>query len=270
MKISKVRHACPEFKDLEKTIRSKDILNDFVFLHFWNPMQISYHGKVITTFPNACIIFSPGELLHLVSKDSGVHDLIHISSDISELLKSYDIEPNRIYYPKNDDFITDMVHKLGVENRSGDLYSDKLCECLLNEFFIRLSREIKLANNNDNLDGHTEEQFKRLRKLLHCDYTKHWEISEMARHINLSPSYLYSVYKKLYGVSPLQDLINIRIQYAKNMLTESRKSVSDIAALLGYSSSSHFIRQFTKNVGVSPLKYRQSNFKEHKKDIKDD
>ncbi len=263
MKVVKIRHAWPEDKDFE-IHRPNGTINDYVFLHFWNPMQIFYRGKMITTFPNACIIFSPGAPQLFGSKDSCVHDWVHITSDVSDLLEQYQIETEHIYYPRNHEFITDLVRKLEVESKSEDPYCDELCECFINELFVRFAREVKSENNSEAINYQTKEQLKCLRRILHSDYTKRWDVSDMAKYINVSPSYLYSAYRRFYGVSPIQDLINIRMQQAKTMLTESQKTVNDIAASLGYSSSSHFIRQFTKTVGVSPLKYRQNNLLENR------
>ncbi len=263
MKVTKIRHAWPEGKNFE-IIRPNGTLDDYIFLHFWNPMQLFYRGKMITTLPNACIIFSPGAMQHFGSKDACVHDWMHITADVGQLLDEYGIETERLYYPKNHEFITDLVRKIEIEIKSHYSYGEELSQSFLRELLLRFAREVSFAEDSENLNGQTKQQLKHLRGLLHSDYTKRWNVSDMANYINLSTSYLYSAYKKLYGVSPVQDLINIRIQRAKSMLAESQKSVSEIAAMIGYSNPSHFIRQFTKNVGVSPLKYRQNNLLEHR------
>ena len=43
---------------------------------------------------------------------------------------------------------------------------------------------------------------------------------------------------------------------AKIMPIESKMPINEIADNLGYSNATHFIRQFTGKVGISPLKYR--------------
>lgn len=263
MKALKIRHAWHEDGDFE-IFRPNGTLSDYIFLHFWNPMQILYEGKNITTFPNACIIFSPGAPQHFSSKEDSIHDWMHITDDVSDLLREFGIETERIYYPKNHKVITDMIRQIEVESKAKNPYSDELVSCLIREFFVRFAREVSKENDSGKLNGQTKEQLKQLRIILQSDYARHWEISDMARYINLSPSYLYSAYKKLFGVSPMQDLINTRMQQAKSLLAESKKSVRDISESLGYASQSHFIRQFTKNVGISPLQYRQNNSLENR------
>ena len=53
-------------------------------------------------------------------------------------------------------------------------------------------------------------------------------------------------------------LITIRMQQATILLSDNKESVNEIAEMLGYPNTQQFIRQFTKSMGISPLKYRKS------------
>ena len=80
----------------------------------------------------------------------------------------------------------------------------------------------------------------------------------MADGVGLSESRFFSVYKSFFGISPMDDLINARIDLAKNLLSGSDKKIYAIAQELGYAEVTHFIRQFKKRTGISPSKYRKS------------
>ena len=56
------------------------------------------------------------------------------------------------------------------------------------------------------------------------DFSRKWTIEAMARLINFSPSYLYTVYKQIFGVSPLSYIITLRIERAKMILIESKNA----------------------------------------------
>ena len=257
MNVLLIRHAWSEGKNFK--ISRPNGAPEYIFLHFWNPMNIMYEGEMITTSPNACIIFSPSTPQYFGCSDTSVHDWMHLTNDVSELLEEYQIETEKIYYPKNHEFITDIIRRLEVEHKAGNAYGDELCDCYIRELFARMAREIHSGSENDVMCNQIKTQMSSLRQLICSDYTRKWKISDMTKYANISPSYLYSAYQKLYGVSPIQDLINVRMQKAKSMLSETQRSVNYIATFLGYSNTSHFIRQFTKSVGMSPLKYRQTN-----------
>ena len=59
-------------------------------------------------------------------------------------------------------------------------------------------------------------------------------------------------------MTPVEYLINYRIEVASNMLLETTDSVTDIAMAVGFSESSYFARMFKSKMGMSPLKYRKT------------
>lgn len=267
MKVIDVKHAW--IKD-DLLIDRPDGLEDmYLFLHFWNPMQLVLNGETVFTQPNACVIYAPGERQFATAEGEWQHDWLIISSEVGSLFEKFGIVSQKVYYPKNHEFITETVHKLEIEHTSRDEYSDAICKCLITELVTIFARETNEDENKSKraLNGQTKFSLERLRNILRVNYMKKWDLENMADYVNLSASYLSSAYKKLYGVSPVQDLINIRVMQAKTMLTESHRSIKDISEWLGYSHPSHFIRQFTKNVGISPLKYRQNNMLQHRNDF---
>lgn len=48
-----------------------------------------------------------------------------------------------------------------------------------------------------------------------------------------------------------------RVEYAKELLSYSQQSVSEIAYQLGYSSPSHLTSQFKQQTGMSPKEFRE-------------
>lgn len=101
--------------------------------------------------------------------------------------------------------------------------------------------------------------------LLAVDYiydNLHYNISveEVAREVNLSPSYFSALFKKETGVSVASYIRNMRIEAAKNMLQFSDYSYQDIGNYLAFSSQSHFISTFKKQVGMTPKEYRIKHF----------
>ncbi len=60
-----------------------------------------------------------------------------------------------------------------------------------------------------------------------------------------------------YQTSPLQYLHKMRIQAAKNLLTETNMKIHEIGYEVGYENVNHFIAHFKKNTGMTPTQYRQ-------------
>lgn len=75
----------------------------------------------------------------------------------------------------------------------------------------------------------------------------------------ISEVYLRKLFSRTYGVSPKQYVIGIRINKAKQMLTEGVLTVSAISEECGFSSPYHFSRLFKAKTGMSPTEYMEQN-----------
>lgn len=67
------------------------------------------------------------------------------------------------------------------------------------------------------------------------------------------------IFKDATGLSPNDYLLELRIQYASKLLTETDSAIYDVSEQVGISDWFYFSKAFKKKFGVSPLKYRQQN-----------
>ncbi len=90
------------------------------------------------------------------------------------------------------------------------------------------------------------------------NYHQPIKISELAEKYNFTRSYLYSFFKKEYGVSPKEYLLNYRIDKAKQLLADTAVSltVKEVAFAVGFEDPLYFSRVFHKKNGVSPTKFK--------------
>lgn len=81
-------------------------------------------------------------------------------------------------------------------------------------------------------------------------------LGELAAVARLSPCYFSHSFKRKTGFSPLEYVVNTRIERAKVLLARTTKPVAEIAYEVGYSSGASLTNQFLKRVGMSPRQYR--------------
>lgn len=86
-------------------------------------------------------------------------------------------------------------------------------------------------------------------------------MKDMAALCHLSPSYFSRLFGREIGENFVSYVNRKKIQLAKEMLRETNKNVSLIAAELSYQDSSHFINLFKRFEGITPQAYRQYNYK---------
>lgn len=83
--------------------------------------------------------------------------------------------------------------------------------------------------------------------------------ARLAAECNISEVYFRKLFTKHFGISPKQFTIDLRIQKAKQLLSEGVLSVSAISEQCGFSNPYHFCRLFKQRTGITPSEYRKAN-----------
>ena len=126
---------------------------------------------------------------------------------------------------------------------------------LLGRLFLLGARE-RINGVYDPRGQRVREELLSVRVEMLSSPERDWTVELLAERARLSPSYFQSVYKKTFGKSPINDLIEARINKAESYLLSSSKKETEIATLCGYKNVEHFIRQFKGLKGASPSLYR--------------
>lgn len=107
------------------------------------------------------------------------------------------------------------------------------------------------------LSGKYAAGLQALRKQMYLAPAQVPEATEAAAALYLSRSRFDTLYKEAFGQSYQSDVINARVQFAKQMLQNDR-TVAEVATACGYASVEHFIRQFRQHTGMTPHQFRRS------------
>lgn len=89
--------------------------------------------------------------------------------------------------------------------------------------------------------------------------TDNLSVDFLAEQVALSPYHFIRIFKKGTGFTPHQYILNIKINTAKFLLSNTHMTIKEICYTSGFSSDSIFSTTFKKYVGVSPNKYRNSD-----------
>lgn len=83
-------------------------------------------------------------------------------------------------------------------------------------------------------------------------------IGDLIREMNYSYSHVNRVFTQETGVSPSKYLKQQKMNYAKQLLTETNLDLQNVALSVGYTSYAHFLVAFQKEVRLSPLEFRKN------------
>jgi len=87
----------------------------------------------------------------------------------------------------------------------------------------------------------------------------HLTLEDLAASVKLSRYHFAKRYKQLTGVPPMAHFLNVKMKRACYLLDMEKKSIAEIARMLGYEDPYYFSRVFKKATGHSPREYRKLN-----------
>ena len=79
----------------------------------------------------------------------------------------------------------------------------------------------------------------------------------VCQKVNMSLYYFSSLFKKVFGMPPVQYLIQLRINHAKRLLLDEERSVTEIAELCGFCNINYFDKVFKEKSGFTPMDFRK-------------
>ena len=130
----------------------------------------------------------------------------------------------------------------------------------LYQFFSVLARGIEIRQYADDTKESIHVQ-EAIAYIIKNYYSQKITVEDIANHLALNRSYLYTIFKNSLGISPKDFLTEFRISRGKEQLTLTDLSVEEIAVSCGYRNSLAFGKVFKQKVGITPIKYRNDNRK---------
>jgi signal transduction histidine kinase/DNA-binding LacI/PurR family transcriptional regulator/AraC-like DNA-binding protein len=108
------------------------------------------------------------------------------------------------------------------------------------------------------LSGEAQRVVRHAMAYLHEHYAESLSRQDLARHVGMNDDYLTFCFRQELGMTPIVYLNRYRVNQAKQLLTDTHKSITEIALEVGFSDSGYFSRIFRREVGLSPEGYRRA------------
>ena len=143
-----------------------------------------------------------------------------------------------------------------------DTFSADMVICMLQMLLLELLREqvspagTKLRTTN--AVNSENEIIRRAQQYISEHVREKLTVPLVARHVDVSPSYLTALFRKNLQISPGEYVRRIKLQESKQMIREDNMNFTEIAAALQYSTVHHFSRQFKDKFGITPTEYAKS------------
>ena len=93
---------------------------------------------------------------------------------------------------------------------------------------------------------------------IHLNFYESLSLELVARHLGVSSTYVSRLFNNSVGYSFTYYINTLRINYAKYLLQETTRPITQISFDCGYENVRHFNRVFKEMTGTSPRAYQRS------------
>lgn len=172
------------------------------------------------------------------------YEIIHNSSNqnlkklLDKIVYLYTNDKRSLYQQSDDLFMA--ISELIVKE-----------QVLLDDSFKRL----KIVNHHTKKDLY--KAILTAKEYLNDNFSDKTSLEVLSEEIGVSKYYLHRLFKEINGKTPLEYLIDIRLENAQNQLKYSKSSIFEIAINSGFDTTAYFSNVFKKHIGVSPTQYRK-------------
>lgn len=225
-------------------------------------------GKGKLTYKNQTYILSPNTFIWIDCNNSFQLDLFESNSWKFNYIffKGSHADSYYMYYQQNDYVLcplSSLSHSPEILNHLINLNKDtcNLTEFIISKLITDLLTELILSKEADfNQIKAVPKYLTELKDLFDTQYMEHFNLDELAQLYHISKYKMIRDFATHLNTSPINYLIQKRIQVAKELLINTEQPVYEIATLVGIDNLNHFTNLFKKNVGVTPITYRKKYY----------
>lgn len=162
-----------------------------------------------------------------------------------------------------DSFAADILGRLIHETEETDIFSEDMIISNLKQFLLIMLRHIYDGSDEKKLrtpvaiSNENEIVEKALRYIQDNIYSK-ITVSLVAKHVNVSTTYLATLFKKCLATSPSKHISRIKLEESKVLIKKGDLNFTEISEKLHFATVHHFSRNFKMEFGIAPTEYARA------------
>ncbi len=255
-------NSCGELRlNSDSHIRRYAGRNDYQLIYICEGnCAVTINGTVHIAYPDDVILYRPGEVQdYLLSKKVQPHTYwVHFNGDVcKKLFETLSLQDVCIIKTGQNRDIRHLISRVCQYYNLKEPNRELLCSGLMQSVLALLSNEIHRAppQPGSKSTDKISELISRIKMVPNLDIN----VSDCADFCYMSKPHFSRIFKRTTGMSPVQFILGIRIERAKELLDFTDKSIADIAEATGFQDQNYFARTFKKITGMTPTQYRNAD-----------
>jgi len=164
-------------------------------------------------------------------------------------------------YSLQDPILVKLIQLLYIEvnsvSKNRSWYIEHIIG-LLSNHVIRNYSNYEALQSSQLFQPFSEKELQILSEYINSHISEVIQIQELADLVNMNKFYFLKEFKKVTNITPYQYIIHQKINHSKQLLIDTKKSITSIAQNLGFNDSSHFSKTFKQHENMTPKQYRDN------------
>ena len=222
--------------------------------------QFQIHDQVFPVHAHQLVVVNPNIIHTEVSYEARPLEYIVLGIEGVELTIPGSEEARYCIYsfPETNEVLNCLKNVLQEMQDCGAEYQTA-CLAYVDIILVQLMRNASVSVSQSSARFPVNRQCASVRQYIDQHYKESLTLDILAEKVSINKYYMAHAFKREYGVSPISYLISCRIREGRQLLAETDLSLTQIATVLGFSSSSYFSQSFRSVEGISPSEYRKAN-----------
>lgn len=161
----------------------------------------------------------------------------------------------------HDDALQNLVDRLIRVFTEGHRSRDIFVDLMLQELIIRLLQSKARSVILRHKDGPRHERLRFITQYIQENLNRNLTVDELSEKACMSKPHFFRCFKHTFGMSPVEFINQQRIEMAKDLMLNSRKSLTEICYETGFNNTSYFSRLFKRYENVSPSRFRKTGLR---------
>lgn len=215
--------------------------NDMVII---NP-HIQHTEKSLRTSPLDYIVLGIDGLSFAFDDIASAQEGISVQTASGSVYK-YNMQNSNVYA-----YLNIMLEEISQKKENYETVCQNLLEVLL--ICMLRNDNLSIIQKNNHL---LNRECTQIKNYLDANYAENITLDTLASLTHMNKYYMAHAFTKYTGLSPINYLLQKRIQEGKSLLESTTCSIAQISTMLGFSSQSYFSQVFKKSTGKTPIQHR--------------
>jgi AraC-like DNA-binding protein len=235
------------------------VLNEYQLLYITKGKGVfsSKHGGTVAVKDGTMFLLFPGEW-HTYQPDPGTGWNEYWIGFDGRIMGDWDVngffskESPVFNVGLNEELIALYERAIIIADAQEAHYQQALagivCNLVSMALYLSRNKDFKSSNVSEKIDMAKAAVYENISSITPED---------LARQTYMSYSKFRKIFKEYTGFAPAQYIQEVRINMAKEILTNTSKSIKEMAFELGYENKDYFFTVFKKVTGMTPINYRK-------------